>query len=208
VLVFDAHPLCPTSASVGEALDRLVERLLELGCSVTRGTASMPELARTTHNCISLFQAFSAANLPPELRMKLGAAAAILSPDDVGLRATSLRGASMTHAAWRRESRTRLELRAGWQALLTPAFPHDHSREETRQLDIDGKKIWYYDQLAWATIAALTGLPATAAPIGRSDDGLPIGVQIVGGYLEDRTTIAFAALIEREFGGFTAPPNL
>ena len=43
-------------------------------------------------------------------------------------------------------------------------------------------------------------------PIGRSDDGLPIGVQIVGGYLEDRTTIAFARLIEREFGGFTPPP--
>ena len=33
-----------------------------------------------------------------------------------------------------------------------------------------------------------------------------IGVQIIGGYLEDRTTIAFAGLIEREFGGFTPPP--
>jgi amidase len=31
-------------------------------------------------------------------------------------------------------------------------------------------------------------------------------VQIIGGYLEDRSTIAFAGLIEREFGGFTAPP--
>jgi amidase len=35
---------------------------------------------------------------------------------------------------------------------------------------------------------------------------LPIGVQILGGYLEDRTTIAFAGMIEREFGGFTPPP--
>jgi amidase len=31
-------------------------------------------------------------------------------------------------------------------------------------------------------------------------------VQIIGGYLEDRTTIAFAGLIEREFDGFVAPP--
>ena len=43
-------------------------------------------------------------------------------------------------------------------------------------------------------------------PIGRTDAGLPIGVQIIGNYLEDRTTIAFAGLIEREFGGFTPPP--
>jgi amidase len=37
---------------------------------------------------------------------------------------------------------------------------------------------------------------------------LPIGVQIIGPYLEDRTTLRFAELIEREFGGFVAPPVL
>lgn len=52
----------------------------------------------------------------------------------------------------------------------------------------------------------MTGFAATVAPIDRSADGLPIGVQIVGGYLEDRTTIAFAGLLEAEFGGFTPPP--
>ena len=44
-------------------------------------------------------------------------------------------------------------------------------------------------------------------PIGHDDDGLPIGVQI-GGYLDDNTTIAFAGLLEREFGGFIPPPSL
>jgi hypothetical protein len=38
--------------------------------------------------------------------------------------------------------------------------------------------------------------------------GAVIGVQIVGPYLEDRTTIAFASLNESEFGGFTPPPEL
>ena len=65
------------------------------------------------------------------------------------------------------------------------------------QLDIDGSKVPYYDQIVWASMATLTGLPATVAPIGRTENGLPIGVQIIGGYLEDRTTIAFAGLIER-----------
>jgi amidase len=73
---------------------------------------------------------------------------------------------------------------------------------------VDGKKVPYNDQIAWAAVATLTGLPATAAPIGRDASGLPIGVQIIGGYLNDRTTVAFAGLIEREFGGFTSPPNL
>ena len=66
----------------------------------------------------------------------------------------------------------------------------------------------YDDQLGWASVATLNGLPATAVPIGRSPEGLPIGVQIIGGYLQDRTTIAFAGLIEREFGGFIPPPSL
>ena len=44
-------------------------------------------------------------------------------------------------------------------------------------------------------------------PIGLSDDGLPVGMQIIGPYLEDRTPIAFAEAMERAFGGFVAPPG-
>jgi hypothetical protein len=51
----------------------------------------------------------------------------------------------------------------------------------------------------WADPATTCGLPATAAPIDTTTGGLPIGIQIIGPFLEDRTTIAFAELIEREF---------
>jgi amidase len=93
----------------------------------------------------------------------------------------------MSHAEWVQKSRTRSGLRARWQALFqeidvvlcpampTPAFPHDHSPQRTRQLDVDGNKIPYNDQLAWIGVATLTGLPATAAPIGRTESGLPVG---------------------------------
>jgi amidase len=77
-----------------------------------------------------------------------------------------------------------------------------------RRLDIDGKPVPYDNQIVWATVATSAGLPATVAPIGHSDSGLPIGVQIIGGYLEDHTTIGFAGLIEQAFGGFTPPPPL
>jgi amidase len=52
----------------------------------------------------------------------------------------------------------------------------------------------------------MCGFPSTAAPAGLTEQGLPVGVQIIGGYLEDLTTIAFASLLEREFGGFQPPP--
>ena len=91
--------------------------------------------------------------------------------------------------------------------MPTPAYPHDHSSPDyARRIDIDGKDYPYFDQLVWPELATTSGLPATVAPIERSETGLPIGVQIIGPYLEDRTTLAFAELIEREFGGFTPPP--
>ena len=65
----------------------------------------------------------------------------------------------------------------------------------------------YGDQLAWAAVATMNGLPAATAPIGRGPDGLPIGVRIIGSYLSDLTTIAFGGMIEKEFGGFAPPPD-
>jgi amidase len=146
------------------------------------------------------------------------AAARALSPDDQSFAAARLRGLAISHPDWVHTSFVRAGLRAQWQALFqdvdivicppmpTPAFPHDHSPQQARKLDIDAKKIPYGDQGAWAGIATLNGLPATTMPITHAGD-LPIGVQIIGGFLDDNTTIAFAGMIEREFGGFTPPPG-
>lgn len=219
VLLLDTHPLCPTANSVKSALDNLAQRLVTLGCTVERTHPGMPDLARTTRNYCELLAAFFADDQTPEERLRREAAAASLSPDDLSITAAFLRGITMTHTAWLRTSRNREGLRARWQALFrevdvvlcppmpTPAFPHDHSPQWTRRLDIDGKNVAYGDQLVWAAVATSVGLPATVAPIGHSDNGLPIGVEIIGGHLDDLTTIAFAGLIERAFGGFTPPPN-
>jgi amidase len=217
VLVIDKHPLCPTAAKITSALDGLADRLAKLGSTVLRTSSKMPDLARTTRNYVELLAAFRSADLSPDERLRVEAAAQALSPDDLSIPAARLRGLTMSHAAWIRTSRIRGGLRAGWQALfeeidvvlcppmLTVAFTHDHAPQLTRQLDIDGQKVPYGNQIAWAGIATSNGLPATTMPIGHDDGGLPIGMQIIGGYLDDRTTIAFAGMIEREFGGFTPP---
>ncbi|HTV87900.1 MAG TPA: amidase [Stellaceae bacterium] len=220
ILVIDEHPLCPTSHSVAAALNELAERLEKLGCTVLRSNPAMPDLAETTRVYCTLLAAFFSADLPSATRERLIAEAAALPADDDSLAACRLGGFTMNHSDWVWATRARFGLTGRWRALFrdidailcpampTTAFPHNHAPLGERRLDIDARAVSYQDQLVWATIAILNGLPATTLPIARSPEGLPIGAQLIGGYLQDRTMIALAGMIEREFGGFTPPPDL
>jgi amidase len=201
------------------AIDGLADRLTKAGCTVLRSHPDMPELGRTTRIYYELLMAFFGADLTPEDRLRVEARASALAPENLSLPATELRGLVMSHTAWINTTRIREGLRARWEALLrdvdlvlappmpTPAFLQDQSKPVyDRQLDVDGRKIPYGNQIAYCGIATMCGFPSTAAPAGLTEQGLPVGVQIIGGYLEDRTTIAFASLLEREFGGFQPPP--
>ena len=83
------------------------------------------------------------------------------------------------------------------------AFPHDQKPDqEQRTIDIDGETHPYLSLIVWSTVATPPGLPATVMPVGRSKAGLPIGVQIIGPLLEDRTPLAFAAVAGTGIRGF------
>jgi amidase len=43
--------------------------------------------------------------------------------------------------------------------------------------------------------------------MGHTEQGLPVGVQIIGPYLEDATPIDFAARMADVIGGFVPPPG-
>ena len=99
-----------------------------------------------------------------------------------------------------------------WDVLLTPtnivpAFSHTDAPYQQRTLAINGVTVPYSRQSVYAGIATLAGQPATTFPAGTTNDGLPIGLQAIGPYLEDRTPIRFAYLVTREFGGFRRPPG-
>ncbi len=72
-------------------------------------------------------------------------------------------------------------------------------------LDIDGRAVPYNAHGFCQGIATVSYLPATVAPIGRTPEGLPLAVQILGPYLGERSTIGFAKLLEREYSTFQAP---
>ena len=218
VLVVDRHPLLPTAGVVRSALNTIADRLTKRGTKVARTSPLLPDLTLIGRVFTQLLMVFFGADLPDDVYSRLQSAAAKLPPDDVGLAAMSLRGSVMSHREWIRTDRIRTGIADRWRRLFrewdvvlcpvmpTPAFAHDHRDKNARRTSIDGTEVPYGDQTMWNSIATLAGLPATAMPIALSDEGLPIGMQIIGPYLEDRTTIAFAELVEREFGGFVAPP--
>jgi amidase len=77
---------------------------------------------------------------------------------------------------------------------------------DDRKFDVDGRGFPYKGLALWTGVASVAGLPVTTMPIGLGVSGLPVGVQIIGPCLEDRTTMMFAELADREFGGFVPPP--
>ena len=89
---------------------------------------------------------------------------------------------------------------------FTPAFPHDtRPFAERRIMTAEGDQR-YDSQPFWVSHASLPGLPAVAAPIGRTSGGLPVGAQIVGPLDEDDTPITFAELLADHLGGYEPPP--
>ncbi|MGN6150176.1 MAG: amidase family protein, partial [Rhizomicrobium sp.] len=60
--------------------------------------------------------------------------------------------------------------------------------------------------LNWISLATSLHLPALAVQAGRTADGMPVGVQLVGRARSEDRLFDLAAAIERELGGFEAPP--
>jgi amidase len=221
ILVIDTHPLMPAAGSIRAAIEGLVEQLAKYGATLARESALMPDLIGSSRLYTHLLMSFLAASFPPVVHDSMKLAAANLRPDDRSLEAEMLRGAVLSHREWVSCDRMRAGLRAQWRALFrefdavicpimpTPAYPHDHSSDErARRIVVDDQDFPYMDQLVWPGVASCPGLPATSIPIGFSVDGLPIGVQIIGPWLEDRTPLQLAELIEKARGGFVPPPGL
>ena len=217
VLVLDAHPLLPTDSAVGLAIGSLAERLGAAGVRVAQESELLPDLEDSARLYIRMLMSLLAVSWSADVYGNLQKQAAALPAEASGLDAERIRGAVLSHRDWIVANSARCQLRARWRdffkafdVLICPvspvtAFPHDRSDREARRILINGEPHPYGDQLIWPGVATLPGLPATSVPIDMSPEGLPIGVQIVGPSLEDRTPLKLAQLIEFEFGGFVPP---
>jgi amidase len=213
----------PVEGEIAAALESLAGRLGRLGCQVKR---AQPE-ALGDHRqhfalYLTLLSTMTSARLPAEQRR--ATLDVLKTRDDEWSRASQrgLEGAAPDYLGWIAQ---REQYRASWRAffrdwdvLLAPAFytvayphwdkPTPATPESIRKtLDVNGKPESERLGLFYPAVATVAGQPATAFPLGQTRGGLPIGLQAVGPYLEDRTPIRFAALVARELGGFTPPPR-
>ncbi len=111
--------------------------------------------------------------------------------------------------AWLERDRLRAELVKWMEATplliapvgATPAFPHDAHKVTVGEQSLSTFRAFSYSQTF-----NVFDLPVAVIPAGRSVDGLPVGVQIIGRPLEEETVLAAAGIIEEALGGWQAPP--
>ena len=180
ILLLDAHPSAATAPELRTALASLGGRLEREGARVIDRSERLPDLAAAHRSYVKLLVPLTTRAAPRADRM-------------------------LTVYDWLELLDERERLRQQWRQLFgdfdaviapafgTYAFPHvEEPSWQRRTLRIGDVETPYGQQLAWPGVATLPGLPATAALIGRTAEGLPLGAQVIGAMFEDWTTITVA----------------
>lgn len=213
----------PLDAEHLTAQDELASRLGRLGCQVKSiHPDSFGDHRKHYELYLTLLAAVTSARSTEGMRHH--SLEVLRTRDDEWSRAQQrgLQGVAADYIAWHGQ---REQYRAAWRAFfrdwdvlvapawLGPAFPHwDKPWPQTPEsfrhtVEINGRPVLSELGLFYPAVSTLAGQPATAFPVGVTKAGLPIGLQAIGPYLEDRTPIRFTALVARELGGFTRPPG-
>ena len=180
--MIEAHPMAKVDSEICVAVDRLARNLESAGARVARESALLPDLAAAHGIYLTVLSTAMSRGRPA-------------SPDLPNAHdwMTALDRQLAVRRQWGR-------LFEAFDVVIAPtfgvtAFTHRTGEMATLTHLIDNEVTPYAAQVAWPGMATLANLPATAVPIGATTAGLPIGAQIIGPYLEDRTTLTFASLI-------------
>jgi amidase len=215
-------PAIPVESEVRDRLEGAVAALRAAGVTVDERARPALSLADAFRDYLRLLSPLMVAGLPPVQWEGIVAHADQLDPAAQGYDDKFARFATARHRDWLQANEARAGYRARWEeffrdhdVLLCPvdpvtAFAHDDTQPIGRRtiVSAEGATRPYLDVLGWVgAIGNLCWLPATVAPVGQTPAGLPVGIQIVGPYLEDRTPIEFARRMVDVTGGFTPPPG-
>jgi amidase len=211
-------PACAVAGELRDVLERAADALARAGARLDRKARPAVDFRDATDTYVSLLMPYMSLTFPPEAARLLVAAGDRVPPDAPGLLAEAARAYALRQRDWLVAHERRERIRARWAeffrdfdvllcpVMLTPAFMHDTNEFTSRTLTVNGAPRLYLEQVLWPGLIGMALLPSTVIPAGRTASGLPVGVQIVGPYLEDRTPLAFARAAERVLGGFVPPP--
>lgn len=213
----------PVDPGYLSAIHAFADDLRKLGVKIDDKARPAIDTEESNETYIATLFGLWGGGLPDEVFNAYAAASAGLDPADKSWAARIGRAAGQTLRSWDRLQEKRAKLRRAWEeffhnydillcpVMVTPAFPHDtsgadHTAQLHRSIKVGNATLPYLDNLIWPGLITLVNLPSTVVPTRHFTEGLPTGVQVVSGYLDDRSTLGFAQLIEDELGGFM-PPN-
>ena len=213
-------PAGPVDSEVRRCLQQAVDALRAAGVRVDEAARPAVSLDQVEARYLQLLFSVIFAGVPPGVFQDLVQIAAAPPPGAPEALVRAARGGTLRHRDWLSANEARQHVRARmaeffqeFDLLLmpvnpVPAIPHDPSEPMlARRVMIDGVERSYLELFRWIALPTLAFLPATAAPVGCTRAGLPVGIQIVGPYLEDRSCLEFAARLAERIGGFVPPPG-
>lgn len=216
VALWSDDPACPVSREVRAAVEHVGAVLESLGASVNR--SARPDLDANACSQLSLWLVAAATSPSVSAEDAARYRTIALSPDTSPATVASLSSLTCSHHEWMAADVARQRLRAQWNRFfgdvdvlvcpvaMTHAFPHTQQGSlAERSVMVDGRERPYLDLLWWTVLVGGVYLPATVIPVGTAADGLPIGVQIVGPYLEDRTALAAARAVREALEPMSFP---
>jgi amidase len=215
VAVMPALPWVAPAAALQAKVEELAALLSRKGARVA---AAMPELDQGAY-FLDYLRMLTVQTTQGQTRQEREQNAAAMRESGDPLAMAQADGMVMDATDYLGLVRRRESARQAWQAffrdwdvVLAPmsldcAFPHQDKPFNERTLQVDGREVPYLHNLVYPMWAIFAGLPSTAFPAGLGPAGLPLGLQAIGPYLEDRTTLRFASLLEQEWHRFEAPPG-
>jgi len=204
---FEDDGIVPVTAETREAVRSAVQILQAHGCRVQPFRPRALERARKLW--WKFFVRSGAMFLEPTLRGKHDQLSPILLEFlSIAQQEPPLTGEELLQA-WADCDKVRSELLTEMQqfpVLLCPVCAVPAFRHGERSWTIDGQTVEYLDAMRYTQWFNLLAAPAAVVPVGRSPQGLPIGVQVVARPYEDELALAVAGVIDAAFG-FVAPPE-
>ena len=205
----------PVEAEVRSLLEGTAKTLAQRGAKVDWDRTPDIDFDENLSVYLQLMYSHMSADTPESVRRSM---TEMLRPLLRGDEIVASMGSSLTR--WLAVHERRLQLARKWSEFFEdydvllapvaplPAFEHDRAPMGKQRWTVNGtERSMTFDVLFWAAFSLVTYLPASVAPAGRTRDNLPVGVQIVGPYLEDETPLAVAGMLERHHAAFEAPPG-
>jgi amidase len=217
VAVWADDPIAPVDEEIAERARHIADVVARHGGVVSDRARPRFDVAAYRRTYVALVSSVMGAVASDAAYEGYEAHARTLDRNDTSKAAAAARGLVLNHRAWLRHDAERTRLGEVWRAffgewdvlvcpiMATTAFRHDRRPAHERTVTVNGAPQPYFDQVFWASLATLAYLPSTVFPCLPSKDGLPIGLQAVGGAYSDRTTIAFARWLAELEGGFVPP---